>query len=158
MSLALCLQVVSQAPQHLRSSEPQTSCGGFFASIYSVSFPSLRVYLLCKFSLTPCLSTLYVFLHSGMSSTSTGICEGGRRTLTHVSLGFPSPLIESVGMMACVVWLSPLEAIQRGTAGFVRHGPRSVTFMTGRLASWLIGCVTHVYTRDPLDQQATICL
>ena len=31
MSLALCLQVVSQAPQHFRSSEKQATCVGCFA-------------------------------------------------------------------------------------------------------------------------------
>ena len=31
MSLALCLQVVSQAPQHFRSSEKQAACEGCFA-------------------------------------------------------------------------------------------------------------------------------
>ena len=38
MSLALCLQVVSQAPQHLRSFKKQTTCEGCFAcqSICSV--------------------------------------------------------------------------------------------------------------------------
>ena len=38
MSLALCQQVVSQAPQHFRSSEAQATCGGCFArhSICSV--------------------------------------------------------------------------------------------------------------------------
>ena len=30
MSLALCPQVVSQAPHHLRSSETQTTCNGYF--------------------------------------------------------------------------------------------------------------------------------
>ena len=29
--MSLCLQVVSQAPQHLRSSEMQTTCDGCFA-------------------------------------------------------------------------------------------------------------------------------
>ena len=45
MSLALCPQVVSQAPQHFRSSERQNTCGGScFArqSTCSVIFPSLR--------------------------------------------------------------------------------------------------------------------
>ena len=31
MSLALCLRVVSQAPQHFRSSEKQATCEGCFA-------------------------------------------------------------------------------------------------------------------------------
>ena len=38
MSLALCPQVVSQAPQHFRSSEKQNTCKGCFArqSVFSV--------------------------------------------------------------------------------------------------------------------------
>ena len=46
MSLALCLQVVSQAPQHFRSSETQAPCNGCFS----------------RQSICPVIS-----LHSGMS-------------------------------------------------------------------------------------------
>ena len=51
--------------------------------------------------------------------TPTRGFDGGCQTLTHAGLGFPfhfsflySELTESIQMMACVVWLSPLEAIQ----------------------------------------------
>ena len=39
MSLALCLQVASQAPRHFRSSEIQTTCNGCFAhwSVYLIT-------------------------------------------------------------------------------------------------------------------------
>ena len=40
MSLALCPQVVSQAPQHFRSSEKQATCGGCFARQLSLSVRS----------------------------------------------------------------------------------------------------------------------
>ena len=41
MSLALCPQVVSQAPQNLRSSETQAARGGYFSRVYNYarSFP-----------------------------------------------------------------------------------------------------------------------
>ena len=40
MSLALCPQVMSQVPQHFRSSEKQATCGGCFAASLSArSFP-----------------------------------------------------------------------------------------------------------------------
>jgi len=70
MSLDLCPQVVTQAPQHFRSSEKQVTCEGCFArkSICSV-----------------------VSLHSGMSRAvqPTGAFGGGSRPSTHSSLGFP---------------------------------------------------------------------
>ena len=67
MSLALCLHVVSQAPQHFRSSEEQTTCDGCFArqSICSVSAFTQA-----------CPGHPHVF-------------QGGCRTLTHATLGFP---------------------------------------------------------------------
>ena len=67
MSLALCLHVVSKAPQHFRSSEEQTTCDGCFArqSICSV------------FAFTQaCPGHPHVF-------------QGGCRKLTHATLGFP---------------------------------------------------------------------
>ena len=58
MSLALCPQVVSQAPQHFRSSETQAACEGCFArqSICSViSFESRKGWreLVAKSSVVP---------------------------------------------------------------------------------------------------------
>ena len=52
MSLALCLPVVSQAPQHFRSSEKQATCEGCFARQSICSVISLHsgmcVYSLCR--------------------------------------------------------------------------------------------------------------
>ena len=96
MSLALCSQAVSHASQHFGPSKKQATCEGCFArqSICSV-----------------------ISLHAGMS---TGVFEGGCRPSTHSCLGFPfhfsifcSKFTESVRMMASVVRLSLLEAIQR---------------------------------------------
>jgi len=67
MSLALWLQVESQAPQHLRSFEPQAA------------FPRLSVRMVIHF---PSLRRI-------QGSTSTGVFEGGCRTSTQASLGFP---------------------------------------------------------------------
>ena len=70
---------------------------------------------------------LVISLDSGMSRgrTSTGVLDGECWTLTCAILGFPfhfsflshfcSKLIESVRMMAGVVWLWPHEVIQRGS-------------------------------------------
>ena len=67
MSLALCPQVVSQAPQHFRSSEKQTTCEGCFArQCTTQSFP-----------FTPACPGQYIH--------RTFWC----RPLTHSSLGFP---------------------------------------------------------------------
>ena len=45
MSLALCLQVVSQDPQHFRSSEKQATCeGSLLASLSARSFPFTPAY------------------------------------------------------------------------------------------------------------------
>ena len=69
VSLALCPQVVSQAPQHFRSSEKQDTWEGCFASLFDRSFP-----------FTPaCL---------GGTGTPTGVFEGVCQPLTHSSLGF----------------------------------------------------------------------
>ena len=94
--LSLFLQIMSQAPQHLRSSEMQTTCDGWFA----------------------CQSVLS--LHSGMSR-AVHPQEFWRWLLsvdTHQSR-FPAPLLtfcsrltDSVRMMACVVWLSSHDAVQ----------------------------------------------
>ena len=64
-----------------------------------------------------CLLGHFPSLRHVQGSTPTGVFEGGYQKLTHTSVGFPfftfcCQLIESVRMMACVVWLSPLEAIQ----------------------------------------------
>ena len=105
MSLALCPQVVSQAPQHFRASKTSNLWRLLCLPVYLLShFPSLR---------------------HVQGSTPTGVFEGGCRPWTHSSLGLPfqcpcftlcSKLIEFVRMMAYVVWLSPLEAvsIERG--------------------------------------------
>ena len=69
MSLALCPQVMSRAPQHFRSSEMQTTFEGCFAH-----------WSIC----------LVISHHSGMSRQYTHRClEGGCRSWTHASLGFP---------------------------------------------------------------------
>ena len=92
--MALSPQVVSQASQHFRSSEKQTTCEGCFAcqSICSV-----------------------ISLHSSMSR-AVHSQEFWRWMLTIDTFqsGLPIPrftfcskLIKSVRMMACLVWLSP---------------------------------------------------
>ena len=62
-----CPQVVSQAPQHFRTSEKQATCEGcFFSPVYLLGhFPSLR--------------------HL-QGSTATGVFEGGCRQLTHSNM------------------------------------------------------------------------
>ena len=91
MSLALCPQVVSQAPEHFRSSEKQATCGGCFSrqSVCSV-----------------------ISLHSGMSrAVHPQECLKVDVDHRHIQSGlipfprftFCSKLIESVRMMACVV-------------------------------------------------------
>ena len=69
MSLALCPQVVSQAPQHFRSSKKQAICEVLHCPpVYLLGhFPSLR--------------------HI-QGSIPTGVFEGGCGPLTHSSLGF----------------------------------------------------------------------
>ena len=49
MSLALCLQVVSQAPQHFRSSEKRATCEGCFARQFICSVISLYPLMLPEF-------------------------------------------------------------------------------------------------------------
>ena len=60
------------------------------------------------------------WLRRVQGSTSTWVFEGGCRRLTHASLGFPfhfSLFVASAlnlwGRLECVIWLSPLGAIQR---------------------------------------------
>ena len=65
MSLASCLQLVSQAPEHFRSSEKQTTCEGCFAR--------------------QCICSV-ISIHSG-SSAPTGVLEGGCRPLTSWDIG-----------------------------------------------------------------------
>ena len=100
MSLALCPQVVFRASQHFRPSEKQATCDGCFArqSVCSV-----------------------LTLHSSMSRQYTHrSLQRWMLTIGTFQSGLPIPLfifsrklIESVRMIACVVWLSPLQAIQR---------------------------------------------
>ena len=100
--LLLFVQVGSQAPQHFRSSETQATCEGRFARQSSWSFP-------------PDIS-----LHSGMSR-AVHPQEFSKVDVDHWNMPvwashiftFCIKLIESVRMMACMVWLSPLEANQR---------------------------------------------
>ena len=70
MSLALCPQVVSEAPQHFRSSEKQATCEASFAH--------------------QCICSV-ISLHSRhvQGSTPTGVFEGGCQPFTHSSQGFP---------------------------------------------------------------------
>ena len=92
MSLALCPQVVSQAPHHFRSSEKQATCEGCFSrqSVCSV-----------------------ISLHSGMSrAVHPQGFRKGMSTSDPFQSGFPIPLfpfcgrlIEPVRMMACVTTL-----------------------------------------------------
>ena len=93
MSLALFLQVVSQVPQHFRSSETQATCAR---------------HSIC----------LVISLYPGMSGTAHPQ-EFSKVDVDHWHIPvwaphstFCSKLIESVRMMACVVWLSPLETNQ----------------------------------------------
>ena len=102
VSLALYPHLVSQASQHLRSFEKQATCEGCFASqsICSVIFP-----------FTPACPGQYTHKHF----------RRWMSTIDTFQSGFPIPpftsskLIESVRSMACVVWLSPHEAIQQRT-------------------------------------------
>ena len=99
MYLALCPQVVSQAPQHFRSSEMQAICVGCF------SHQSI------------CSSV--ISLHSGMSNavhpqeflkldvSQWHIPIRASHSTVHFCLFVYSKLTESVRMMVCVVRLSP---------------------------------------------------
>ena len=108
MSLALCPQVLPQATQHFRSSETKAACDGWMpASLSAPSFP-----------LTPACPGQYThrILRRWMSNIDT--CQSG---LPIPLFTFCSRLIESVRIMACVVWLSPPEVMQRSawaTASF----------------------------------------
>ena len=101
MSLALCPQAVSQAPQHFRASETQAIYDGCFAcqSVCSV-----------------------IFLHSGMSravhpqeftKADVGYWHIYQFGLPIPLFTFCSKLTEPVRRTVCVVWLSPFETIQR---------------------------------------------
>ena len=70
VSLALCPQVVFQAPQQFRSFEKRATCEGCFSPPVCLlgHFPSLR---------------------HVQGSVPTGVFEGGCRPSTHSSLGFP---------------------------------------------------------------------
>ena len=88
MSLALCPQVVSQASQHFRSFEKQ-------ATVRSFPF-------------TPACSGQYTHRSFRRLMSTIDTFQSG---LPIPPFTFCSKLIESVRMMACVVWwLSPLEA------------------------------------------------
>ena len=69
MSLALCLQAVSQAPQHFWSSKMQATCDGCFAR---------QSYLLGHLS----------WHWHVQDSTPTGVSGGGYCTLSHAGVGF----------------------------------------------------------------------
>ena len=91
MSLALCPQVVSQAPQHFRSSEKKATCEGCFArqsicSVFSFLSGMSRAVLPRKFS-------------------KVDVDHGRIPAWTYHSLSFHlcSKLIESVRMMPLVV-------------------------------------------------------
>ena len=131
MSLALCLWVVSQASQHFRSSEEQTTWGAFVlpARLSAWSFPFT---LAC-----PGQDTHRSF----------------RRWLLTIDTfqsGLPMPpFVASSLMMSCVVWLSPLEAIQwriwvTASASIVKLDFETVQ---AALSSWMV--VTPCLTVKP---------
>ena len=102
MSLALCLQVVSQAPQNFRSSEMQVTCEGCFPtslSAQSFPFPPACPGQYAHWSFRRWMATIDTF----------------QFRLSIQLFTFCSKLIESVRIVACVVWLSPLEAIHQRT-------------------------------------------
>ena len=99
VSLELRPQVLSQAPQHFGSSETQ------FKPLIMVALPASLSAL--SFPLTPECPEQY---------RSTGGFEGGCRTLSQASLGFPFHfdfLYQQAERFACVAWLFLLQAIQR---------------------------------------------
>ena len=77
MSLALCLQVVSQDPQHFRSAETQAACNGFF-------YPPV------------CLLGYFPSLRHVQRSTPTVVSEGGCRPLTQPSSMLTESLSKSL--------------------------------------------------------------
>ena len=95
-------------------------------------------WLLC---LPVCL--LCHYFPSLQGSTSTGVLEGWCRPLTNSQSGLSillfqcSKLSEHVRMMACVVWLPPLEAIQR-KALEIRPPPLSSWRLRQSLSSWVV--------------------
>ena len=105
MSLALCPQVVSQAPQHFTDLPLRSKPLVRAASLSARSFP-----------FTPACPGQYT--HSGVFEGHVDQCrplvhstESGLPI--HFSLFVASPLTESVRMMACVVRLSHLKPIQQ---------------------------------------------
>ena len=97
MSLALCPQVVSQASHHFRSSEKHPLVRAALpANLSARSFP-----------FTPACPGQYTrrSFRRWMSTIDTF-----HSRLPIPIFTFCSKLIESVRMMACVVWLSPLES------------------------------------------------
>ena len=101
VSLALCPQIVFQAPQYFKFSETQATFEGCFAcqSICGVV------------SLTPACPGQYT--HRSFRSWCRPLVDTFRSGLPNPFFTFCSKLIESVRMVACMVRLSPLEAIQR---------------------------------------------
>ena len=99
-SLALCLQVASQTPQHFRSYKMQASCDGCFAhqSICSVTFVDSGMSKAVHLNEFLKVDVEHWYMHSRLPTLFFIFC---------------SKLIESVRMMAGVVWLSLLEAIKR---------------------------------------------
>ena len=87
MSLAMCPQLVFQAPQHSRSSETQAVCGGCFtrhpvSSVISLDFSTSRPVrrrqeLVCNWVLMPQLSTVQGQVHfSTKKSDNTSPARG----------------------------------------------------------------------------------
>jgi len=96
VSLAMCPQVVSQAPQHFGSSETQTTCCSCFSCLLVYrSFISLEAGM---------ARAVHPKEFLKVDVKHWRICQSG------IPIPFPplfgSKLIESVWMMACVVWLS----------------------------------------------------
>ena len=74
-SLALCPQVLSQAPQHFRSSEKQATCGGFFARQCIRSLLSLHSRP-CRVNESDAVGNVYNWYSNYLSdvSASAGPC------------------------------------------------------------------------------------
>ena len=111
MSLVLGLQVVSQAPQHLRSSKTHATCDGCFAR-QSVC--------------------LVISLHSGMfrAVCPLGFLKVNVKYWHMPALAshstFCSRLFEFVRIMECVVWLSSLEAWVTASTSVVKLEVKAV--------------------------------
>ena len=100
-SLAFCPQVVSEAPQHFRSSEIQANCDALSASLSAWSFP-----------FTPACPGQYTYRSF----------RGWMLTLDPFvwAFTFCSELTESVWMMACVVWFTSSGCVTASTSSQAR--------------------------------------